>query len=61
MIGLCFSEDQRANIIKRMFKRDWTTSSNIHNYYELNNECNWEDLYIKLRNRQTHTSDTITK
>jgi hypothetical protein len=32
-------------------------SSNIHNYFTLNSEHDWEDLYIQLRNQQTCTSD----
>ena len=31
----------------------WTMSSNINNYSTLNNEHNWEDLCIQLRNQQT--------
>ena len=35
-----------------MFNTDWTTSSNINNYYALNKEHNWEDLCLQLRNQQ---------
>ena len=40
-----------------MFKRDWTTSSNIDKYSTLNSEHNLEDLCIQLRNQQTCTFD----
>ena len=40
-----------------MVRRDWTPSANIHDYSTLNNEHNWKDLYIQLRNQQTYTSD----
>ena len=46
LIGMWFSEDQRANIVKTHVQRSWTTSSNIKNYYTLNIEHNWEDLCI---------------
>ena len=36
-----------------MFKRDWTTPSNINDYSTLNIEHDWEDLCISLRNGQT--------
>ena len=42
--------------MKTHAKRDWSTSSNIINYYTLNNEHNWENLCIQLRNQQTSTS-----
>ncbi len=29
-----------------MFKRVWTTSIDLTNYYTINNEHNWEDLYV---------------
>ena len=32
-----------------MFKRYWTTSSKIDNYFTLNSEHNWEDLSIHVR------------
>jgi hypothetical protein len=40
-----------------MFRRDWTTSSNIDNYFTLNNKHNQEDLCIQWRNQQTCTSN----
>ena len=40
-----------------MLKRDGTTSSSFINYFALNNERNWEDLYIQLGNRQTCAFD----
>ena len=38
-------------------KRDWTMCSNIYNYSTLDNEHNWEDLCIQLRNQHTCTSN----
>jgi len=53
--------DQRENIVKTQFKRDWitssTTSSTINNYSTLNNGHDWEDLCIQIRNQQTCTFD----
>ena len=40
-----------------MFRRDFTTSSNINNYSTLNNEHNWEDFRVHLKNQQTRTFD----
>ena len=58
MIGVWFSEDQRANIKKgTCFEEDWTTSLNINNYPTVNSEDNQEDVCIQLRNQQTCTSN----
>ena len=40
-----------------MFRKDWTTSSNIDNCSTLNDEHNRENPRIQLRNQETHTSD----
>ena len=40
-----------------MFDRDWTMSSNIHNYCTFNGEHNWEDLCNQLRIQKTYTPD----
>jgi hypothetical protein len=39
-------------------KTDWSMSSNNNNHSTLNNEHNWEDLCIQLRNLQTCTFDS---
>ena len=44
-----------------MFKRDWSMFSHVNNCSTLNNEHNWEDLCIYLRNHQRALSITITK
>lgn len=31
-----------------MLKKDWSTSSNIKNYFTFTNEHNWEDICIQL-------------
>ena len=41
-----------------MFKRDWSTFSNIDNYSTLNNEHNWEDVCIQLKNQQAFVSNS---
>ena len=43
-----------------MFKKAWTTSSNINNYSTLNSEHNWEGLCIYSRNQQHALLITIT-
>jgi subtilase family serine protease len=43
-----------------MHKRDWIASSNLIDYSTLNDEHNWEDLSIQLKNQQTCTSHKIT-
>ena len=42
---------------RHIFKRDWTMSLNIDNYFTLNNEHNSKDLCIQLRNQQTRIFD----
>jgi hypothetical protein len=55
VIGMLFGEDQRVNdtCLKEI------RLPNINDYYTLNSEYNWEDLYINLRNQQTCTSDNL--
>ena len=53
VVGMWFGEDQQENLIKHMFKKDWTTSSNLDNYPTLDSEHNLKDMCIQLRNQQT--------
>ena len=38
LIGIQIGEDPKTNIIRHMFKIDWTTSSHINKYSPLNSE-----------------------
>ena len=53
LIGMWFGEDQEQTLKWHMFKRNWTTSSNINNNSTLNSKHNCEDLCIQLNNQQT--------
>lgn len=54
LIGKWFVEDQKETFKlkkekekqKHFFKRYWTTSKNIINYYILDSEHKWKDLYV---------------
>lgn len=51
------SEDPKPKTTKIHVSRDWTTTSNSMNNSTLNNECDWEDLCVRLRNQQTCASN----
>ena len=48
VFGVWLGDNQRANILSYMFKRDWTTSSGFMKYSTLNSEHNWRDIYSRL-------------
>lgn len=39
--------------LRHMFRRYWSSSSNINNYSTPNTEHSWEDICIQLQNQQT--------
>lgn len=49
LIGVQFGEDQRTNIIEItcLKKKNWTSTSNINNHSNFNND---HDLFIQLKN-----------
>ena len=59
LIGVWFGEDQRTNIIRHMYKRDWSTHLNFNYNFTLINEHNWKDLCIQLKNQEKNTLPII--
>ena len=54
-MGMWFGEDSRANIVRSMFKRDKTTSSNNNNYFTLNNESQLRGpMYLIKKSTNMH-------
>ena len=59
-IAMQFGEDQEQTSWRHMFENYRTTSSSTKNYDLLNNDQNWENTCIQLRNQQTWTYDNHT-
>ena len=59
--GMCLERIKEQTLQRHMLENDWTASLSIVNYSTLNNEDNWEDLCIQLRNQQIYPSITINK